>query len=49
MKGRPLEAPPPDEPWICVKCGGVRAAHYLTCATLRLPQGRPLWDEEDTP
>ena len=41
MTGRRTDAPPlKSEPWICVKCTGVRGAHYLTCPVLRLPAGR---------
>ena len=34
-----IESPPVDEPWICLRCTGLRGAHYLTCPMLARPTG----------
>ena len=45
MTGR-ADQPVLPEPRLCVKCTGLRGAHYLTCPTLQLPPGGA-WVEED--
>lgn len=43
-QGKAADMPPLSEPWICLKCTGVRGTHYLTCPTLLLGPG-PRWEE----
>ncbi len=40
--------PHSPERWICVKCTGLRGAHYLTCPTLRLPAGGRIYGNDET-